>query len=187
MRMLVDSSGGAWLRSAALLLAGLLAAARAPAQDAAAPGHGAAELPRTFNQIQDLVEDDAEVEPVQFTYENREIAPLRTRIFGRSPAERAASARVILDQLVEKHTITPVTLRRIQGGGLLFVAEAGVLGLADGDMAGWTGETVDADLEQARANLERALREALERRSPDQMLWALLRAGIATLLLALLV
>jgi small-conductance mechanosensitive channel len=54
-------------------------------------------------------------------------------------------------------------------------------------VAGWTGETVDASLEQARTNLDLALHEALERRSPDQMLWALLRAGIATALLAMLV
>src|SRR4030095_4022870 len=142
--MIADSSRTAWLRSAAILIAALLAAGRPPAQDAAAPGHGATELPRTFNEIQDLIEDDAGVEPVEFTYENREIVPLRTRIFGRTPAERAESARVILDSLVEKHTITPVTLKRIRGGGLLFVAGAGVLGLADGDVSGWTGETVDA-------------------------------------------
>ena len=183
---LVGSSATGWLRCAALLLAGLLAAARAPAQDAAA-GHGATELPRSFDEIQDLIEDDAGVEPVEFTYENREIVPLRARIFGRTPAERAESARAILDSLVERHTISPVTLKRVHGGGLLFVAGAGVLGLADGDVSGWTGETVDASLEQARANLEVALREALERRSPDQMLWALLRAGIATALLAMLV
>jgi small-conductance mechanosensitive channel len=188
----VDSSGRAWLRAAALLLAGLLAAARAPAQDAAAPGHGATELPRSFNEIQDLIEDDTSVEPVEFTYENREIVPLRTRIFGRSPAERAESARAILDTLVERHTISPVTLKRIHGGGLLFVGGAGdegtgVLGIADGDVAGWTGESVDAGMEKARANLALALREALERRSPDQMLWAALRAGIATVLLGMLV
>ena len=183
----MNSSGTAWLRSAALLLAGLLAAARVPAQDADAPGHGATELPQTFDEIQDLIEDDTGVEPVEFSYENREIAPLRARIFGRTPAERAESARVILDSLVEKHTIAPVTLKRIHGGGLLFVAGVGVLGLADGDMAGWTGESVDASMEKARANLELALREALERRSPQQMLWALLRAGIATALLAMLV
>ncbi|HEX5010053.1 MAG TPA: hypothetical protein VFY71_06605, partial [Planctomycetota bacterium] len=183
----MHSSGRAWLLRAALLIAGLLAAARVPAQDAAAPGHGAAELPRSFDEIQDLIEDDARAEPVAFTYENREIVPLRARIFGRTPVERAESARAILDSLVERHTISPVTLKRIHGGSLLFVAGAGVLGLADGDVAGGTAETVDASFEQARANLERALHEALERRSPDQMLWALLRAAIATALLAILV
>jgi len=192
-----------WARAAVLVLAATLAtgaAARVAAQDAAqdvAPQSEAAvpagdaqavagdAMPQSFDAVQSLIGVADDAGKLVFTYENRDIAPMRMRIFGRTPAERAAAATYMLDKLVEAQTISPVSVRPIPGGALVFVAGVGVLGIADGDLSVWGDTSAGDSFARVESSLNQALQEAVEARSPHQLLVALMWAGIATLLLVL--
>ena len=79
-----------------------------------------------------------------------------------------------------------MTLQTITGGFLVYVDGWGVFGFADGNISGWSEEQrlrAEADVV---ANLELALAEAVELRTPGRLVRALLKAGLATLLLAAL-
>jgi small-conductance mechanosensitive channel len=159
-----------------------------PAQDDAAlpqPSEEDLALARSaLGDIGQLVDAEEGLPGAVLIYSRREIAPLRVRVFGRTPEERAEAATHQLDRLVEAHTIEPIFARRLPGGAILHVAGKGVIGIADADLAGGEG-TVEEQLHRIEAALDTALREAVEARSPRQLMLALLWAGLALALLVI--
>lgn len=125
-------------------------------------------------------------EPAVLEWHNREIATLRMLILGRDPAQRVQHVRRELDQLLELGRTGPVTLQPFEGGVLVLVDGALALSLADGDLQVLTAEEREAAGARAAQALERALAEAVEARTPQLLLRSALRAGLATLLFALL-
>lgn len=170
-----------WTRAlrAVLLAASVVEPGARALQDTAAPA-----APASAIAVDDLLANLREGEPVTFTYENRDIVPMRMVIFGRKPAERADLARIALDRLVEEGIAGPVRLGAVRGGLLVFVDEHLIFGVADGDLAGWTdAQRAEAAADVAK-NLEQALAEAVELRTPGRLLRASGKALGATLLLA---
>ena len=131
------------------------------------PGAGVASIPS---------EPSGEVAPL--TFFNRPIAVLRARVLGRGPAERAAGASRMLDDLVAQGVTGPVEARAVEGGNLIQVGSRVVFGLAPPDVDDLAGETLESVTGQAVARLQRALEEAHEARTPR----ALLRSATLSLL-----
>ncbi len=142
-------------------------------------------IPNSFEDVQSLIGAADDAGRVILSYENRDIVPLRMRIFGRTPAERADAATALLDKLVAAQTITPVNVRRIPGGAFVFVAGVGVIGIADGDLIAWGDQAAAESFALIESNLNQALQEALEVRSPRQLLFGFLWAGVALMLVLL--
>src|SRR5262245_14646888 len=61
-------------------------------------------------------------EPVLLTFANRPIVTLRASVLGRQPAERAESARRMLDDLIAQGVSGPVESRPFDGGSMVMVA-----------------------------------------------------------------
>jgi small-conductance mechanosensitive channel len=112
-------------------------------------------------------------EAVTLTFFNRPIAVLRARVLGNGPAQRAAGAGRILNDLASQGVSGPVETRPIEGGILLLVASRVVFGLAPPDIDELSGETLEGASAQAVARLRQALEEAREARTPGLLLRAL--------------
>ena len=121
-------------------------------------------------------------EPFTLTYFNRPIVVLRASVLGRPPAERAAIAVKVLDDLVAARSTDPVESRALEGGAaLIFVGSRVVVGLAPPDIDELAGETIEGVTERTVSRLRQAFAEAAEAHTPIE----LLRAGtIATVTLA---
>ena len=115
-------------------------------------------------------------------YFNRPIVVFRSRLFGRSPSDRATAAHRLLDDLVEAHTIEPVEARPFSSGIIISVASRAVLLLTDADVDPLSGETLDGVTAKAAAQTRLALTEALEARAPGRLLRS---AGLAAVTVVL--
>jgi small-conductance mechanosensitive channel len=119
---------------------------------------------------------------LSLVYFNRPIVVFRSRLFGRSPADREAAAHRLLDDLVEAHTIEPVEARPFSSGVIISVASRAVLLLTDADVDPLSGETLDGVAAKAVAQTRLAVTEALEARAPGRLLRS---AGLAALTIVL--
>jgi len=125
------------------------------------------------------------VEPsrvVTLTYGNRPITMLRARLLGRYPADRAESARRILDDLVARRTIAPIATRMDYGAAVVSVGSRDVLAITTADLDTLAEETLEARGKAAVANLRLALDEAVEARTPRDLAIAIAGSIAATLL-----
>jgi small-conductance mechanosensitive channel len=118
-------------------------------------------------------------EPATLTYYNRPIVVLRARILGRPPADRAAIAVGVLDNLVAARATDPVEARSIQGGALIFVGSRLVVGLASADVDQLAGETLEGVTALTVTRLRQAFAEAAEAHTPAELIRAALIAAIA--------
>jgi small-conductance mechanosensitive channel len=121
-------------------------------------------------------------EPATVTFFNRPIIVLRARVAGRTPTERVAGARRVLDELVDQGLTGPVTSLPFEGGVLLSVASRGVLVLTSLDIDDLSGETFEAVTAQAVSRLQQALNEATEAHAPRMLLRS---AGLTVVMLTL--
>jgi len=135
-----------------------------------APGPPQGSLAATIS-----IERDAE--PATLTFFNRSIVVLRARVLGRPPAERAAGARRILDELTERGVTGPVRTEAVSGGVFITVGSIGVMGLTTIDVDDLAGETLPTVTARTVSHLEQALNETREARAPA----ALLRAAASAL------
>ena len=106
-------------------------------------------------------------EPAILTFYNRPIVVLRADVLGHTPAERAASAERVLEDLVQQGLTTPVSAQGFDGGALLNVGNRSVLVLAEPDVDVLAGETLDSVARDGVAHLRQALAEAQEARAPQ--------------------
>jgi small-conductance mechanosensitive channel len=121
------------------------------------------------------------------TFFNRPIAVLRARVLGNGPAQRAAGAGRILDELVSQGVNGPVQSQPIDGGVLVLVGPRVVFGLAPSDIDELSGETLEGVAGQTVVRLQRALDESREARTLPVLLRsaALALGGLSLGLLAL--
>ena len=88
-------------------------------------------------------------EPFTLTYFNRPIVVLRASVLGRPPAQRAAIAVQVLDDLVAARSTDPVESRTLEGGAaLIFVGSRVVVGLAPPDNDDHAGENIEGDTQR---------------------------------------
>jgi small-conductance mechanosensitive channel len=116
------------------------------------------------------IPSEASGETAALTFFNRPIAVLRARVLGNGPAQRAAGAARILDELVSQGIDGPVESRPIDGGILVLVGPRVVFGLAPPDVDDLSGETLEGNVSQAVGRLRQALAEAHEARAPGRLL-----------------
>jgi small-conductance mechanosensitive channel len=109
-------------------------------------------------------------EAATLAFFNRPIVVLRARVLGRGPAERAAGASRILDDLVARRIAGPVEPRAINDATLIQVGSRVVFGLAPADIDDLAGETLEDVTGQAVVRLQAALEAALEARRPGALL-----------------
>ena len=130
-------------------------------------------------------------EPATVMFSNRPIVELRSRVMGRSPADRAAAAERVLDDLVHHGVGGPVTVRPFEAGRIVSLGTRPVLVLTSLDIDEAAGETLDSAAAAAVARLSVAFAEAVEARTPSLLAWAalqsLLALGIGIILLTAII
>jgi small-conductance mechanosensitive channel len=124
--------------------------------------------------------------PAALSYANRLILELRSSVLGRSPTDRVAGARSILDQLVASGITGPVQARRVGPVVSLDVAGRRVVAIFPSDVDTLAGETLDTVAAAAAGRLDVALREVRELSLPWELLGALAQVLLATLVFAAL-
>jgi small-conductance mechanosensitive channel len=137
----------------------------------------------------DLSQIVATATPAQafvFKYNNRPITVLRATILSRSPQERAAAAGTILDRIVRDGTPGTVSTRVLQGVSIVSVGSRDVFAIIPLDVNQLAGETPETNAAEAVSQLQRALDEAIELRTPRRLLYSASLAVVATVTLALL-
>jgi small-conductance mechanosensitive channel len=134
-----------------------------------------------------LVETLPASQSVVFTYMNRPITTLRARVLTDTPADRARTATVILDRLVDEDRLGPVSAPVVNGVLFIRVGNSDVLHLASADLNQQAGETLEQRGADARARLAVALDEARELHRGRGLLSGSLRAAAATLLFVALI
>src|SRR5262249_25787053 len=106
-------------------------------------------------------------------------------------AERAAAAVRYLDALVARGVTGPVRRQYVEGLVAIGVDQHDIFTILPDDVDELAGETLDAKSLEAETQLERALAEGGEARSPERLLsdgvHTLLATGIFALALVLLV
>jgi small-conductance mechanosensitive channel len=117
-------------------------------------------------------------ETATLVYYNRSIVPLRARVLGRGPAERAALAVRVLDSLVADEHTGPLEQQVVDGGILILVGRQIIVGVTAPDVDEVVGETVQDVADRTVTRLRQALDEAAEARRPG--VW--LRAGVRVVL-----
>lgn len=132
-----------------------------------------------------LVQRVPEAEHAELRLANRLIVVFRAAILPRRPKERVESALRRLDALVEDNLTGPVTTRTFAGATVLVVAGRDAFALVPDDVDEGGAEDLQALALSTAAQLELALAEAAEARTPRRLLVAGLRTLLATILLAL--
>ena len=103
-------------------------------------------------------------ESVMLTFANRPIVVLRAVVLGRRPAERAAIAGRVLDDLIAQGISGPVASQTFEGVVLINVGTRAVVGLTEPDIDELSGETLQGVAAQTITRLQQALDEAIEAR-----------------------
>ena len=127
-----------------------------------------------------LVEPSSQSAPLVFF--NRPIIVFRARVFGREPQDRADAALHALDDLAAHGITGPVVVRPLAGSAIINVGVKGVLAVTPGDIDTLAGEQVNAVAEQTAERIRVALVEAVEGRTPHE----LVRSGSYAALLVVL-
>lgn len=126
----------------------------------------------------------AEVAPpeevVTLEFGNRPIVVFRSRVLGRTPAERVAAVTRRLDDLASARLAGPVAWRMMGGLAVVTVAGREAVTILPTDADPLAGETLEALARTTADNLARAMAEVVEARSPELLLRAGLRALAGT-------
>jgi small-conductance mechanosensitive channel len=141
----------------------------AAATIASASGSAQEPVPRRT----DIAQAIATVTPGQaavFRYANRPITVLRATVLSRSPQERAAAAAERLDRIIRDGRVGQVSTRVLEGVSLVSVGGSDVFGITPLDVDTLVGETQESKTAAAIANLQRALDETIEARTPYRLL-----------------
>ena len=142
------------------------------------------EAPRPAPQLADVIVTVG-APPAVLRFNNRPITTLRATVFGRPPAERAAAAAQFLDRVVQEGTAGTVSTRLLQGFSIVSVGSRDIFSIAPQDADQLTGETFEGKSAETVTNLQRALDEAVELRTPRRLLASAAQAVLVTILFAL--
>jgi len=118
---------------------------------------------------------------VTLRYAGRPIVELRARMLSRAPAERADTARRLLDHLVDRRVVSPVSTRDAGGAIAITVGGETVLAILPADVDVLSGGTLDSTATAAASRLRLALAETTELSAPGHLLWRLAQAIAITI------
>jgi small-conductance mechanosensitive channel len=127
------------------------------------------------------VGDTTKAPPAMLIYANRPIFQFRTSVLGRTPADRAAAVRQVLDRLVDGGAIARVEILPMGSVTTIAVGGFNIFAIVPADIDGLAGETMAESAAQAASRLQVALDEVVEARRPRQLLFSVLQFLIATI------
>lgn len=119
--------------------------------------------------------------PATLTYANRPIFQFRASVLGRTPADRAAAVRQVLDRLVDSGARGRVEIRTMGPVTAIVVGAINIFGIVPADVDTLAGETMAESASQAASRLQAALDEVFESRRPRVLLFAALQVLLATI------
>jgi small-conductance mechanosensitive channel len=127
-------------------------------------------------------------EPAVLQFANRPITTLRATILSRSAGERAAAARERLERILHDHHGVPgaASSRPLEGASMISVGGRDVFAIFPLDVNDLAGETQESKVAEAVSNLQRALDETVELRTPRRMFWSALQVLLGTAVFGLL-
>jgi small-conductance mechanosensitive channel len=108
--------------------------------------------------------------PALLKFLNRPITVFRASILSRVPEERAAAAAAKLDRHVNQVASLAISTRRLGDVIIISVGGQAAFVLTPQDVDSLSGETLDTKVSEAVSNLQLALGEAVELRTPRRML-----------------
>ncbi len=124
--------------------------------------------------------------PAVVEYNNRPIATLRATVLSRTPAERADVIHRLLDRLMNDGRPGPVSSRETQGVNVILVGDRQVFAILPLDLDTLAGETAAGKTAETVRNLQLALDEAIEMRTPAAFVRGAERTAVATVLFVVL-
>ena len=119
--------------------------------------------------------------PATLVYSNRPITELRATILGRSPAERAAAAVTLLNTIVGEGHPASVKRARVEGVMVVSVGTRNLFVIVPADLDDPAAETIEQKAAIAISQLQVAIDEQIERRTPARLAWSGLQALSATI------
>ena len=142
----------------------------------------AQEPPRPSPDLTQAVSTATPGQAADLQYNNRTITVLRSTVFSRSPQERAAGAVEVLDRLVQEGIPGRVSTRLAQGANFVSVGNRDVFAILPLDVNELAGETQESKAAQAVSQLQLALDEAVELRTPRRIASSAALALLATVI-----
>ena len=126
--------------------------------------------------------------PSTLSFNNRDIVEFRATVAGRPPSTRRAAVERILEDLVGRRQVGPVSVRAVEQVVVVSVGTLDLFGLVPAD-ASPLGESLEDTARRAAVTLQIALNEAVELRTPWLFAlsvgWSLLATALLVLLLRL--
>ena len=118
--------------------------------------------------------------PAALTVANREIVIFRASVLGRSAADRAASAKRLIDELGGDGVTPAVDSRRLETAFIVTVDGIDVFAILPADIDPLLGDSIEAKTGEAVRRLQQALAERADSRRPGIILWASALTAVAT-------
>ena len=145
-------------------------------QRAGAPTSTTATDPRLVHRV-------PEAEHAELRVANRVVTVFRAAVVPRAPRERAEGALRRIDALIDENVTGPVTARDLAGASVISIGGRDVFALLPDDVDEGGTEDLRGVTVATVAQLELALAEAAEARTPQRLMAASLRTLAATALL----
>jgi small-conductance mechanosensitive channel len=122
-------------------------------------------------------------QPAELKVANRSIVTLRTGFFGATPADRVAGIEERIRLLIGRGGPLKISTRPIEGGYAIFMDENLVFRVLDTDVDPEVGGSAEEVAERAGQNLRQALSEISEVRDTRTIVYAVITALAATVVL----
>jgi small-conductance mechanosensitive channel len=107
--------------------------------------------------------------PATLVYGNRPIIEFRASILARTPAERVAVAKSLIDRAVASGTSGPVRAQVDEGVMIMSVGNQNVFVIVAGDVNELAGDTLERTASVAVSRLQTAIDEEVELRTPARL------------------
>jgi small-conductance mechanosensitive channel len=124
--------------------------------------------------------------PATLVFANRSIVELRASILSRTPADRVAAATTVLNSIVAAEPTGPVVSRLVEGVAVVAVGATNAFVIVPDDVDVLAGETLEQKTALAVSQLQIAIDEEMELRSPARMAIGVAESLGMTLLLGVL-
>jgi len=128
----------------------------------------------------------ASAPPATLVYSNRPIIEFRASVLDRTPAERAAAARALIDAVVSGGSVGRVTVSVVEGVTIVAAGSQSLFVIMRGDLDELRGETIEQKASVATSRLQTAIDEEIELRTPARLAVGAAQALGATVLFGVL-
>lgn len=128
----------------------------------------------------------ASAPPATLVYSNRPIVEFRASVLERTPAERAAAAKALIDTVVARGSVGRVTANVVEGATIVAAGSQSLFVIMRGDLDELRGETIEQKASLATSRLQTAIDEEIELRTPARLVLGAAQALGATVVFGVL-